>query len=72
MNGRRYRSREPMLVTEEVEGTTLGEVHSCITQGRVRQDPLARAPGEGARKDVGHQRSAIGQELIVNIPGEDN
>jgi hypothetical protein len=56
MNGRRYRSREPMLVTEEVEGPALGEVHRCITQERVRQDPLVRAPGEGARKDVGRQR----------------
>jgi len=34
LNGRRYRSREPMLVTEEGEGSALGEVHRCITQER--------------------------------------
>lgn len=35
-----------------------GRVHRRITQERVRQDPLARAPGEGARKAVGRQRLA--------------
>ena len=72
MNGRRYRSRGPMLVTEEVKGLALGEGHRCIIQERVRQDPLARAPGEGAREDVSRQRSVISRELIVNIPVEDN
>lgn len=32
--------------------SALGRVHRRITQERVRQDPLARVPGEGARKAV--------------------